>query len=278
MSNNPLSQYFRRPAIHIRLPSNGVGYPAGSLEIPETGELPVYSMTAVDEITYRTPDALFNGSAVTDVISSCIPGIKNPWAMPVADLDTVLIAIRIASYGADMEFETDCPGCNQTNNYSLDLRTVLDQMTSPDYSKKFTLGNLTITFRSLSYADINRNNMAQFEQQKMLSVIDDSNLPEEEKLTRLSDALKSLTSNTMATIAQSIQSIQTEETVVTETAHILEFLHNCDRKTYNKINDLLLSVRENSQLKPLTITCADCDKQYEQPFTMDMANFFGDAS
>jgi len=278
MNNNPLTQYFRQPAIHIKLPSNGVGYASGTLELTETGELPVFPMTAVDEITYRTPDALFNGSAVVDVIKSCIPSIKDPWSMPVADLDTVLIAIRIASYGSDMEFETQCPGCNEMNNYALDLRTVLDDMQAPDYNQTYRIGDLELKFCSLTYKDINRNNVSQFEQQKMLSVLDNSEMPDEEKYSQLGVALKKITANTMVTIAQSIEAIRTTEFTVSDTNQILEWLQNTDRKTYTAINELLVKIREHSQLKPLTITCADCNNTYEQPFTMDMANFFADAS
>ena len=36
---NPLRQFFRRPAVHIRLPSGGEGYPAGAIDMPPTGEL-----------------------------------------------------------------------------------------------------------------------------------------------------------------------------------------------------------------------------------------------
>ena len=64
MSNNPLTQYFRQPAIYVKLPSNGQHYPEAALNMPANNELPVYPMTAIDEITYRTPDALFNGNAV----------------------------------------------------------------------------------------------------------------------------------------------------------------------------------------------------------------------
>ena len=76
MSNNPLKQFFRQPAIYVRLPSQGKFYPPGVLEMPATGELPVYPMTAIDEITYRTPDALFNGQATVNVLQSCVPDIK----------------------------------------------------------------------------------------------------------------------------------------------------------------------------------------------------------
>jgi hypothetical protein len=51
MNNNPLRQYFRRPAVYIKLPSGGLGYAKDVLEIPESGDFPVYPMTAIDEIT-----------------------------------------------------------------------------------------------------------------------------------------------------------------------------------------------------------------------------------
>ena len=107
--NNPLNQYFRQPAIYIKLPSGGNYYPPGAIEMTQTGDIPVLPMTAIDEITYRTPDALFSGQAVVNVIQSCIPNIKDAWAIPSVDIDTILVAIRIATYGHNMEFATTCP-------------------------------------------------------------------------------------------------------------------------------------------------------------------------
>ena len=95
-SANPLRQYFRQPAIYLRLPTSGDHWPEGSINIPPNGELPVLPMTAIDEITYRTPDALFNGQAVVDVIQSCVPSIKNAWAAPAPDINALLTAVRIA--------------------------------------------------------------------------------------------------------------------------------------------------------------------------------------
>ena len=100
---NPLRKYFRQPKVYITLPSKGKFYADGAIELPESGEFPVFAMTAKDELTMKTPDALLNGQATVDVIKSCIPAIKNPWSMPSIDLDAVLIAIRIATYGEMME-------------------------------------------------------------------------------------------------------------------------------------------------------------------------------
>ena len=99
---NPLSMFMRQPKIYIRLPSGGEFWPEGSLEATETGEYPVYSMTAKDELILKVPDALMNGQAIVDVIQNCIPNVKNAWHAPNIDLDVLLIAIRIATYGEMM--------------------------------------------------------------------------------------------------------------------------------------------------------------------------------
>ena len=91
---NPLKQYFRRPAVYIKLPSNNKFYKDGVIENTSTGELPVYPMTAIDEITMKTPDALFNGVAMAELIKSCVPNIKDPWAINNIDFDAILIGIK----------------------------------------------------------------------------------------------------------------------------------------------------------------------------------------
>jgi hypothetical protein len=40
-ASNPLMGYMRQPKIYIRLPSQGMYWPVGSLELSETGEYPV---------------------------------------------------------------------------------------------------------------------------------------------------------------------------------------------------------------------------------------------
>src|SRR6056300_1622120 len=101
---SPLQKFYRQPKLYLSLPSDGKYYPPGVLETTETGEYPVYSMTAKDELAFKTPDALINGQSTVDVIQSCIPNIKNAWEMPSLDLDAALIAIRIATYGEHMDF------------------------------------------------------------------------------------------------------------------------------------------------------------------------------
>jgi len=150
MSDNPLKQYFRRPAVYLKLPSGGLGYPEGTIDMPDTGELPVYPMTAIDEITSRTPDALFNGTAVVEVIKSCIPNIKDPWQLSNVDIDPILVAIRAATHGSNMEIETDCPECKETGKYDLNLSGVLADFKPGNYNEPLIIGEITFKFKPFS--------------------------------------------------------------------------------------------------------------------------------
>lgn len=277
-NSNPLMQYFRQPAIYLSLPSKGEYWTDGALNLPHTKELPVYPMTAIDEITYRTPDALFNGQAVVSVVQSCIPDIKDAWQCPAVDLNAILTAIRIASYGHDLELSTTCPKCSNEDTYTLDLRTVLDQMAMPDFTKSIKHGDLEITFGPMSYHQQNETNRLQFENQRLLQMIPSSDLPDEEKIERLNNVLVEITKLTIGALKYSISSIRTPKAIVTELAFIEEFLNNCDRVLFNQIKDHVISLRESSDLKPLQIQCQNCEHEYQQPLTLDMTSFFVPAS
>lgn len=281
-TNNPLKQYFRQPAIYIRLPSGGQFYQPGALEMTVTGEFPVYPMTAIDEITYRTPDALFNGEAVVTVIQSCVPNIKNAWALPSIDLDTILTAIRIASYGHQMEFETNCPSCNHEEDRTLDLRTVMDLLKSPDYNKSVTQGDIEIYFKPMTYKNLTDNNKAQYEEQRILSqLVPTGETPEEIEKARninYTEVLKKITQITVGALAQSIALIKTPTAQVVEPEFIIEFLSNCDRLLFAQIRDYIINTKTKAELQPLAIQCSECKFEYKQAVTLNMTDFFADAS
>ena len=278
METNPLKQYFRQPAIYVRLPSQGKYYPPGSLAASPNGEYPVLPMTTLDEITYRTPDALFNGTAVPNVIQSCVPNIKSAWDMPSMDIDTVLVAIRIATYGHQLDITTNCPECTTEADYGVDLRNIMESMRSPDYTKSLNLGDLTIHFSPMNYKQINENSMQQFEDQKMLQVMENSEATEQQKMHQISEMIKKITTVTTQALSQNIAMVQTPQAQVTDQAHISDWLANCDRNLFGRIRDHILETKRQGELPPLKIQCGNCQHQYEQTFTLDMTSFFEAAS
>jgi hypothetical protein len=278
-TTNPLKQFFRQPAIYLRLPSGGKYWPDRSIDFPENQELPVYPMTAIDEITYRTPDALFNGQAVVNVIQSCVPAVKNAWAIPGIDLNAILVGIRIASYGHDMEINSKCPSCETESEFNVDLRMILDQIKQPDYDTPIKQGDLEITICPISYKNQNDVNLRQYEQQRMIQQIQlDPNLTDEQKVEALNKTLHQITELTIETLKYSISSIRARGTLVTESEFIAEFLNNCDRKIYQEIRERVITLRADTELKPFDIECPECGHKHQQTLTLDQAAFFGVAS
>ena len=277
LPNNPLTQYFRQPAIYIRLPSQGKFYPPGAVTMPPNGELPVLPMTSVDEITYRTPDALFNGTATVAVIKSCVPNIRDPWVMPSADVDAVLVGIRIASYGHDMDINVQCPSCENTEVASLDLRRVNDLLSIGNYDAPLQIGDLEFYFQPLTYQNVNKNNQIQMEQQQMMRAFDDAD-DDAVRSEQVGKIMTAVNEATIRTIANSVAAIKTPQALVSETEFIVEFLNNCESKMFNQLKNHVVELKKISEVKPVNITCSGCQHEYTQPFTLDLSSFFDNAS
>ena len=273
MNNNPLRQYFRRPAVYIRLPSGGKDYPEGVIEATETGELPVYSMTAIDEITARTPDALFNGTALAELVRSCIPNIKDPWQVSSNDMDAILIAIKSASTGDTMEIDTTCPKCEEVSTYSVSLMPILSTLKPGNYDTPMTTGDLSIKFKPLKYKEMNEAALAQFELQRVMVSLD--NVESEEDRNRISkEALEKITMLTMELLSKTIEYIDTPQMRVDDRSFVLDFLKNCDRNIFISIRDYNAALKAETEIKPIHITCDSCGNEYDQDFTLSPVDFF----
>lgn len=277
-SANPLKTFFRQPALFIKLPSEGKFWGQNSLEMPPNGELGVLPMTALDEITFRTPDALFNGAATATVIESCMPSIKNAWQAPSIDLNTILLAIRIASHGDNLSLDTTCPKCQHESNWGVDLRSIINQFVMPDYHKPMVVGDIEIYFRPMSYEHQNTINVLQFEQQKIIQQLPESSLTDDEKSEQLNNVLKRITEITLKAVSYSVASVRTPHEVVNNPEFIEEYLKNCDVKVYKQIRDQTLQNRIADDIKPLTVTCPNCEHQFDQSIIIDSTLFFDNAS
>jgi hypothetical protein len=271
--SNPLKQYFRRPAIHFVLPSKGKFYPEGAIEMPETGELPVYPMTAIDEITSKTPDALYNGTATVDIIKSCVPAIKDPWSIPSIDVDAILIVIRSATHGNDLEITSQCPKCDNASDYIMNLMNVLEAIKSDGFYEDLVLGELKIQFKPLTYRDINRGNVTQFEMQREIAALEKIE-DADERAKKSTAMMKKLHDLNMEFLSNSIKAIITPNEEVTDNSFIHEFLSNCDASTHDIIRSKIVELRETSSAKPQKLSCVNCSHEYEQPIALNLSDFF----
>ena len=271
---NPLSQWFRQPKLYIRLPSNGDYYPPGALDKSTNGTYAVYAMTAKDELMFKTPDALLSGQSTVEVIKSCIPSILDPWKMPSIDLDAVLIAIRVATYGETMEVSTNCPTCEHENTYDIKLTSWLEMISNFHYDSVINCDPLLIHIRPYSYDEMTKTNIKTLEQQRMISIVNDESISDEEKLKKFGESFVRLTDLTVDIIAGCVSKIESPSGTTEDRNHIKEFIHNAPKEVFDRIQNHVTSMKEQIELKPLDVTCSNCNFEFVMPITMDQSNFF----
>ena len=280
-NTNPLNKYFRQASIYVALPS-GTDYPLDVVTPSKTGEIGIMPMTAKDEIRFKTPDTLMNGQGVVDVIESCVPDIKDAWQIKSYDLDTILVAIRIATYGETMEINFNVPGANESVAHTVNLPAILDEIQKTTVDTAFTLKDgLKITVQPLTYRDMTSTSLQTFQQQKMYTAIQDSELPDEDKAARFNDAFKKLTELNSSILLKNMASItMTDGTVITDPTHIKEFVDNANTTVIKEIETKLMDLRTQGAVKPLKMKASEeqikkgAPASYEVPVTFDTSNFF----
>ena len=280
-NSNPLNKYFRQPAIYVSLPTGG-NYPPHVVTPSKTGEFGVMPMTAKDEIRFKTPDALMNGEGVVDVIHSCIPDIKDAWQIKAYDLDTILIAIRIATYGETMDINFTVPGINEQVSHTLNLPAILDSIKSVQIKNECILKDgLTFQVRPLTYKDMTNTSLTTFQQQKLYSSVQDSKMSDQEKTKKFDEAFKALTELSMGLLLRNIEKVTIPDgTEVTDPTQIKEFIDNANAGTITELQEKLNELRIQGSTKPAKLKATEeqinkgAPATYEIPVTFDTANFF----
>ena len=271
---NPLAGWYRQPKLYVRLPSKGKFYPPGSLDVSASEEYAVYAMTAKDELMLKTPDALLTGQSTVEVIKSCVPSILDPWNMPTIDLDFLLIAIRIATYGEKMEINTTCPHCSAENNYDINVQQCLSAYDNFEYKDTLTIDPLVVHVRPYSYREMTKISIKSIEQQKIFGIINDEKMSDEEKLDKFGQSFVKITELTVDLIAECISKIETPSGTSSDRAQIKEFINNCPKDIFEKISDHVTMIKNQIELKIPQVQCGECNGVYDVPITMDQANFF----
>ncbi len=282
-NTNPLTKYYRQPAIYIKLPSGGRYYAKEVFTPTETGEIPILPMTVKDELAFKTPDALINGQSTVDVIKSCVPNFLDPWKMVNYDTDAVLLAIRIATYGETMDVNYRVPVTNEEQSHTINLPALLEDLGKAEIVDETTTStNFKIQIEPLTYKTLTKIQIARFEQQKMYGTIDNSQMSDEAKQTAFAKSFETLNMVNFSLLVDSIKSITTPEgNTVVDRAQIVEFCNNADAKTVTEIQAKLSDLRVQAQIPPLRIKTADeqikkgAPASFEVPVTFDSSNFFG---
>lgn len=286
-SQNPLSAYFRAPKLYTTIPSGGRFYSEGIMTVPDNGELAVFPMTTKDELMLKNPDALLNGEAVASLIKSCVPEIKKPKELLSADVDAILIAIRGASAGDEVEVNAECPVCKETSTVTVSIDSSLATMESIEDAYTENLSNgLKITVLPFTYGNTIKAGIASFQSTRSMQAI--SELEDDmDRLKAFNTSFVQLADLNFEMMLDSIKSVSYMnsdgvEEQVTERKQLREFLENTDNTTGKEIEKLVNDINSKGVKQEVQIECQaenckdkeNCPTTYSAPINFDPVNFF----
>jgi hypothetical protein len=241
-------------------------------------------MTARDELLIKTPDALLNGQGVAEVIQNCVPNIINAWECPQVDLDTLLIAIRLATYGEMMTISVKHPSLKDNDfDYEVNVREILDRkQASTEWEDRLEIRpDLVVYLKPLTYRTQTDAQIGEFETQRIIQIVNDESTTEEQKIQKFQQAFMDLTKKTINIIGKAVYKVESTAGVVDDPEFIEEFITQCDAEVFDKIKTRLGILNDASKLAPMTIRCtpemieAGAPETIEVPFTFDHSSFFG---
>jgi regulator of replication initiation timing len=273
-ATNPLQKYFRQPKIFIDLPSKGLYY--GDGRSGSSTNIPVYGMTGMDEIIMKTPDALFSGESTVKVVQSCCPNIVNAWKMPSIDVDCLLVAIRIASYGANMDVVHRCPNCQSINDYTVNLSDILGYLSSQVYDNKIDCGEIKIVIRPLAYEEITKFNIENYKLQKMLNQLSklESSGEDDAAIKAQHDVYQRISDMQLELFEISIEHIETPDGNVYDKEFISEWIRNSDKDFFTNIKSKLERNKQQWDIPNQNVECPECQHHSKVVITMDQSSFF----
>ena len=275
MAQNPLQQFFRQPKIFIGLPSGGI-YNKPTTIKGESDRIPVYGMTGMDEIIMKTPDALISGESTAKVIQSCCPTIQDAWDISSLDINLILTAVRIATFGSEMSVTNVCSNCQTTNSYNIGLNSIIDHFMNCKYDNRLVLDDLIVITRPLTYKQSSSFALKNFEMQQKLKQLDSIENDEQRKLI-MDEILQDLGNLRNEVFVSGIESIDTGTTVVTEREFIREWIENVDRDVMESVVKHIEKNRDVWDTPKHHVKCDNCEHEEDLTFDLDQTNFFVNA-
>ena len=276
MTQNPLSKYFRKPEIYIKLPTSGRFNPEFSQTILD--EVGVMPMTAIDEITIKNPDALLNGEALLSVIKSCVPDIPDPNNMCNIDVEALYLAIQYATYGEELTHTHECKSCKEKSDFNIDINYVLNRFPDIDKIEPIQFDELTIHIRPPTVKSMSKLALIELEQKKIVqsfTVALEEDVKETEMARRFYAGFKKIAEYNVDMLASAIQKIETPDGVVDDYDTICEFLDNVPTKLVDKVNEKIKVVSHKpDDASKFEFTCPECEHKDEVVLEVNPVNFF----
>lgn len=277
---NPLQQYFRQPSLYLKLPTLGKWYKNKEVTGSDDSEIPIFGLSAIDDVMLNTPDAMLNGRALETVIKNCAPDVKNVKKLMVPDIEAIFLGIKIATTGGKYDLDRICPKCGHENTFEVSCDNLLQALTYVEDSDSIVNINNELEVRIKPYTLEMRQSFIhkQFDEDRMLKSIDSQNkdLDDFQKSDILGKSVENLTRITFNLVAKSIESVKLikQGIEVDDEQNIAEWLVNIPKLQADIVINAVNKLNEVGVNKKVAATCEKCNHSWEDTLNFDPTSFF----
>ena len=271
-----LKKYYRVAGPHISLSTKGAYFPQGAIELTSSGDIPVFPMTASDEMLLKSPDALMSGLALEKLFESCVPAIKYPRLVSVPDIDVILLGIRMATYGNKMPLTAFCPKCKTENSFDCDLPALFSTMkhTDPDSSVKLN-DEIVVYVRPYNLENATRMALVTFEETRRLQALEaGGSMDGIMRATEVDRTMKKINIANQRTMADCVHTIVIPEGKVSDKNEIYDFILNSPKSMTELIDNKISDLNKSGIEKKISACCISCEHKWETEVEFDPSNFF----
>ena len=280
IKENPLLRKIQLPGQMFRLPSRGIFYKDGELDKKIIdGEVEVFPMKTIDEITLKTTDMIFQGTAITRVFERCIPDIKKPLKLLSEDVDYLIGCLRQVSYGNALPIKANCEqkSCEKhpVREYTIPLNQILisntteldDKNIEKDYT--YVLHNEAlnttqdIQFKPILFEQLVK--MYQFRAEQDMSFQEIEN--DDDVDAALEKALSDFVTMTISSLVESVDGI-------TDRDHIFEWCAKLPIKFKDELAEKVEGQTDWGTKFEYTVECFDCQSPIDLTASLNPVGFF----
>jgi hypothetical protein len=255
---NPLLEKLKKkmPGATFRLPSRGLFYRDGELDSEvDNGEVVVYPMNTLNELHMRSPDMLFQGTAVMETIRNCVPQVLKPEKLIASDVDFLLTCLRKVSYGPVLPITHKCRFCDAApKEHEISIDQFINgakEITEEIYEKMtVTVDDYAIRLKPCLY----------LEMVKLLQLSTTVDLDTAEQVSEMLDT-------TLLSIIRSVDGIKDKDM-------ILQWLQKMPRQLKEDLSAKVESINQWGVEFTYSVTCPKCNKPAEHATSLNPTSFF----
>lgn len=272
-----LQKFYRTPKLFVPLPSGTSYYNTAVLEYSAEGEIGILPMTVHDEMALKNPDALLNGEAITNVLLNCVPKLKDPKQLLSMDIEALITAIRVASFGETVDVTFNCPECKKDTEVSLNLKSAFNLIKFlPETNVVNLPSGLSVFVKPVDFEGDIVSFKISMESKKLLAEIsrEEENSPDRTEL--INRLYGNISKYTVILLVRSITRIvcEKEGIDVTDKSEIAEFLNNTVGSDIKEISNKVKEINSLGLNKTYKIECKECKHIWEDSYEYSISSFF----